>query len=66
VVFGFEVPKRECHLNLRNFKSTTLDEGFRSAHGIVLAAHALMLIGADEITTIESGGALSFVACPRE
>jgi len=25
-----------------------------------------MLIGADEITTIESGGALSFVACPRE
>ena len=24
--------------------------------GIVLVAHALMLIGADEITTIESGG----------
>jgi hypothetical protein len=24
VVFGFEVPKRECHENLRNFKSTTL------------------------------------------
>jgi hypothetical protein len=24
VVFGFEVPKRECHPNLRNFKSTTL------------------------------------------
>jgi hypothetical protein len=23
VVFGFEVPKRECHPNLRNFKSTT-------------------------------------------
>src|SRR5258708_36887279 len=24
VVFGFEVPKRECQENLRNFKSTTL------------------------------------------
>ena len=24
VVFGFEVPKPECHENLRNFKSTTL------------------------------------------
>ncbi len=23
-VFGFEVPKRECHENLRKFKSTTL------------------------------------------
>ena len=26
MVFGFEVPKRECHLDLRNFKSTTLVE----------------------------------------
>jgi hypothetical protein len=24
VVFGFEVPKRDCHQNHRNFKSTTL------------------------------------------
>jgi hypothetical protein len=32
----------------------------------VLVAHALMLIGADEITTIESGGVLGVVARPRE
>ena len=24
MVFGFEVPRRECHEDLRNFKSTTL------------------------------------------
>ena len=24
MVFGFEVPKRACHQNVRNFKSTTL------------------------------------------
>jgi hypothetical protein len=30
VVFGFEVPKPECHPNLGNFKSTTLGGAWKT------------------------------------